>query len=167
MNSVSRLKMKSSTSQHLLIGVCGGILLSCFFYSENFAETTTNSLITTNSTVSVFHESERDPFSPVGYKKPQKSGVSAVTIVEPKLKITGISIVGNEATATLDNGQVLEVGGTYKYTDGKSTVEYKVTGIADDGVNILYEGREIEYKFKGQDIEIFKEKEESNENANP
>jgi hypothetical protein len=75
--------------------------------------------------------------------------------------------MGEEISATLDSGQILEVGGTYKYSDGKSSVEYKVTSINDGGVKILYEGREIEYKFKGQDIEIFKEKEESNEKANP
>ena len=120
---------------------------------------------------SVFHEIDlfevHDPMTPIGYLKPRPPppGATIVEVVKPvveiKLGISGISSIGNMRVATLEGGTLLEEGGIYKFSDGKETVQYKVLRIADGSVVILYEEKEIEFKMKGSDLDIFKEKEDS------
>jgi hypothetical protein len=112
---------------------------------------------------SVFREMERDPFSPIGYVKPSPKGPSAKPVVDFKLKISGISITDGQASATLDDGTLLEVGNTYKFKDkdGKASASYKVLSIVEDAVTVLYDEKEHTFKFKGFDLESFQEKEES------
>jgi ankyrin repeat protein len=76
-----------------------------------------------------------------------------------KLRINGISIFGNQASATLDNGQIIESGGTYPYTDSekKLTVHYKVIKITESIVCVLYHGKEYQFSAKSSDLETFKE----------
>ncbi len=120
----------------------------------------------TNATVrSEFQEASRDPFSPVGYVRPLNSGPvkqEAKPTVNFKLKVTGISMMGTEVSATLDNGQIIEPGGTYpfKATDGKTTVTYKVVRITEDSVIANFEDKDYEFTLSNQSLDMFKEKEE-------
>lgn len=113
----------------------------------------------------------RDPFSPIGYKRvpPQAIGPGGKPMVDFKLKINGISIMGDESFATLESGQIVEIGGTYKLktSDGKATVDYKVLSITEAAVTALYDGTEYQFKPKSNDLENFQEKEETNENTQP
>ena len=121
---------------------------------------------------SIFHETqERDPFLPVGYKKPlpQSKMVAKPPIVDFKLNITGISIFESGITATLESGEIVEPNQTYpwKNKEGKVIAEYKIITISDNGVIALYEGKEYEFKMKGFDLNNFKEKEETHEKDKP
>ncbi len=116
---------------------------------------------------SVFRDTEmRDPFSPVGYKKPvltkEGGAEEARPAVEFKLVITGISMMGDQTVATLQNGQIIEPGEIYQFTDkdGKTSVPYKVLRILEDRVVALFEEKEYEFKLKGSSLDDFIEKEE-------
>jgi hypothetical protein len=90
-------------------------------------------------------------------KLPQKAEVFPE--INFKLRINGISIFGNQASATLDNGQIIESGGTYPYTDTekKLTVHYKVTKMTESVVYVLCNGKEYQFSAKSSDLESFKE----------
>lgn len=109
---------------------------------------------------------ERDPLAPVGYFKPKPPppGAPAATetakpLVELRLVISGISSMGDTRIATLEDGSLLEENGIFKFSDGKNTVTYKVLRIFDDRITILYEDKEMVFKMKAFDLDIFKEKE--------
>lgn len=78
-----------------------------------------------------------------------------------KLLINGISIFGTDATATLQNGQILEIGGTYSYIDPdtQTHLQYKVLNINETSLVALYNGKEYTFKPHGSDIGKFEEKE--------
>lgn len=117
---------------------------------------------TNSAPVSVFHAVEgRDPFMPDGYKKPKPN--DPVRSVKVELTISGMSFSETGPLATTKDGQVLEVGGTYTYRskDGKTSVNYKVLSISDDGVTIQYNDTEETFKQESSDLDKFKEKEES------
>jgi serine/threonine protein kinase len=78
-----------------------------------------------------------------------------------KLQINGISIFGSDATATLQSGQILEVGESYSYVDAttKAQVRYKVLSITETALIALYDGKEYTFKPKGSDIGKFEETE--------
>ncbi|NUN93304.1 MAG: hypothetical protein HUU04_05945 [Verrucomicrobiae bacterium] len=129
---------------------------------------------------SVFRDlpDERDPFSPVGYVKPQppKPGEEApppkpVVDFEAYLVVTGISAGGGGAVAvaTLASGGIIEPGETYpiKNQEGATIAEYKVISISEEKVVALFEGKEYQFKVRGADLERFIEKEDPNENKKP
>ncbi len=118
---------------------------------------------------SQFKELGRDPFCPVGYIKPapvNSSGNPKTPDIRPavsfKLKVTGILALGDQISATLDNGQTIEPGGEYPYKadDGKSVVTYKVSRITEDSVVVNFDGKDFEFKLSNQDMDMFKEKED-------
>jgi hypothetical protein len=122
--------------------------------------------------VSVFSEfdpcTQRDPFTRVGYfrPKPPKAGDPSFTArpkVDIKLKINSISSMGPASIAILDNGQMLEGGNAYDYKEGGFTISYKVLRVTDTSVVILHEDKELEFKMKGSDLNLFIEKEDSHE----
>jgi hypothetical protein len=111
---------------------------------------------------SVFHEMEgRDPFVPVGYKKPKPMDLSQDVKVEISLSGISSSSDGSPVAITKD-GLYLEIGGTYTYRtkDGKGVVSYKVTNITEDGVTISYSDKEEVIRTESSDLEKFQEKEE-------
>ena len=133
------------------------------FAEESAPKSEPSSPFKNTPAVSEFHETEgRDPFSPIGYKKPLPKGALVVEKpeVDIKLNLTGVSVFGTEISATLSNGQIIEQGQTYKYTtpDGKTTVDYKVLNISEDGVTILYNDKQKKIELKGSDLNLFKEK---------
>jgi len=115
---------------------------------------------------SVFNETPRDPFAPVGFVKPKPTASGekpeAKPLVDFKLKVTGISSMGTESSATLDNGQTVEPGGIYPYKsdDGKTTVTYKIVRITEDSVVALFDDKEYEFKLSNPTLDMFKEKDE-------
>ncbi|MDD2706872.1 MAG: hypothetical protein PHV34_02595 [Verrucomicrobiae bacterium] len=127
---------------------------------ENFS--LTNAVIR-----SVFVESQgRDPFCPVGYKKPVRT--DGKTPVAPKeldikLKITGI--MGD--VAVVDGGGELETGKVYQYREGKESVDYTVKRVTDNSVVIVCNGKEKTFMLKGHDLDQFIEKDGNNENKKP
>jgi hypothetical protein len=115
----------------------------------------------------------RDPFSPIGYKKPlprpQGAPVEQPKVIDFKLKITGISNLGSESVATLDTGEIIELGSSYKLKskDGNASVEYKVLSITENAVVVLYDGKEFSFQLQELQIEHFIEKDEIHENNKP
>lgn len=119
---------------------------------------------------------ERDPFSPVGYVKPQppKPGEETpppkpVVDFAAYLVVTGVSASGAGAVATLAGGGIIEPGETYpiKNPEGGQIAEYKVISITEEKVVALFEGKEYSFKVRGADLERFIEKEDPNENKKP
>ena len=89
---------------------------------------------------------------------PSKTVVTPLS-VDFKLEVRAINLLGESATAILEGGNTIEVGGPYKFVDPKSkaVVEYKVQKITENAVFALYDGKE--YEFKPQtELERFKEK---------
>lgn len=125
-------------------------------------------------TQSVFQEADpfttHDPFSPIGYKRlmPKEQGTAVKPQVDFKdLKVNAVTIAGDDAIATLTNGQILEVGNTYPYKAKDVVVQFKVMQIKEGLVVILYDGEEYELTSKSGDLNSFIEKEEPNENTKP
>ncbi len=122
---------------------------------------------------SVFRDTEvRDPFCPVGYKKPvplQPGDEPPKPTVNFKLEVTGISEMGNQSVATLQTGEIIEPGETYPFKDGEGRVvaEYKILRITGDKVVALFDGKEYEFKVRGPSLQDFIEKEETHEDKKP
>jgi hypothetical protein len=166
-----RNKIHRKTAARLIGGpVLLAVGLCLFSYAEEAKDSSkkdaaapTASPYTNSVPVSVFHEMEgRDPFLPVGYKKPKP--MDPGQNIDVDLVISGTSFSEDGAPlATTKDGLFLEVGGTYTYRakDGKASVTYKVLSISDDGVVISYNDKEKTFKLESSDLEKFKEKEES------
>lgn len=126
--------------------------------SQGASGTTTNDIPS-----SVFHAlapDDRDPFCPVGYKKPRPEDPlkPPPPPPPPEPKLTVKAIIGKSALIEGTPSE-LEEGQTYTYRQGEASIEYKVLKITDESVVIEYDGKQKEFKLKLLDIEKYQEKE--------
>jgi hypothetical protein len=163
------------TSQRTAILLCCCGMTGAFLLGADTEPSPSTEIGLTNAIPqSVFRplgQDERDPFYPIGYKRPPPDDGSGkvkppeVKPTEVKLKVKYIfgKTVGIEG-ATKESPEELEEGKVYTYRDAIGSVEYKVVRVSEDAIVIEYDGKQKEFKMFDVNTQ---EKEGTNEKAKP